>query len=44
LADAWKPENLSEIVSEIKLEEIEHKIDLMLKGNLKGRTIVNLID
>lgn len=44
LADAWKPENLSEIVSEIKLEEVEHKIDLMLKGNLKGRTIVNLID
>jgi putative YhdH/YhfP family quinone oxidoreductase len=44
LADAWKPDNLSEIVSEIKLEEVQTHIDLMLKGKLKGRTIVNLID
>ena len=44
LADAWKPENLSEIVSEIKLEEVKPQLDLMLNGKLKGRTIVNLID
>lgn len=44
LADAWKPENLAEIVNEIKLEEVQPQLDLMLNGKLKGRTIVNLID
>ena len=44
LADAWKPDNLDELVTEIKLEEVQTHIDLMLNGKLKGRTIVNLID
>lgn len=42
LADEWKPENLLEIYNEIKLDELPDAIELILKGKLKGRTIVNL--
>ena len=44
LADAWKPKQLGDTCSEIKLENIQPKIDLMLEGKLKGRTIITLID
>ena len=44
LADEWKPENLMDIYKEIKLEEVKEHIDLMLKGKLTGRTIVNMMD
>ncbi len=43
LADKWKPKQLEDTCSEITLEEIPEKIELMLKGKLKGRTVLNLI-
>jgi putative YhdH/YhfP family quinone oxidoreductase len=43
LAGVWKPEQLSETCTEITLEELNDKIDLMLKGKLKGRTVINLL-
>ncbi len=42
LADEWKLEHLMELASEISLEELDAKIELMLQGKSKGRTIVNL--
>jgi len=42
LANDWKPEKLIDIYTEISLEELNNKIDLILKGKLKGRTIINL--
>lgn len=42
LADEWKPKHLDQSFNEIKLEEVKHNIELILKGKLKGRTIVNL--
>ncbi len=42
LANEWKPDTLSETCTEINLNELNEKIDLMLKGQLKGRTIVTL--
>ncbi|MFO7525620.1 MAG: YhdH/YhfP family quinone oxidoreductase [Ignavibacteriaceae bacterium] len=40
LSDKWKPEQLEYTCSEIGLEEIQHKIELMLQGKLKGRTVL----
>lgn len=42
LATDWKLNFNEEYVSEVNLEQLNDKIDLMLKGQLKGRTIVNL--
>lgn len=42
LASDWKPENLLNIYNEITLNELPEAISLILKGKLKGRTIVNL--
>jgi acrylyl-CoA reductase (NADPH) len=42
LAGDWKPKHLNEASEEITLEDLSGKIDLMLAGKLKGRTIVNL--
>ena len=44
LAQEWKPKNLNFTCNEIKLEGVMQKIELMLNGKLKGRTIVNLVD
>lgn len=44
LSDQWKPKQLEDTCTEIKLEEIQTKIDLMLQGKLKGRTILKLVD
>jgi putative YhdH/YhfP family quinone oxidoreductase len=43
LADAWKPKQLDATCTEIRLEDVLSKIELMLKGKLKGRTILNLV-
>ncbi len=43
LATDWKPENLMTIYNEISLEELPEAVSLILKGKLKGRTIINLI-
>jgi hypothetical protein len=42
LAKDWKPDNLDTIATEITLDELSEKIDLMLDGKLKGRTILNM--
>ncbi|MBP1841485.1 YhdH/YhfP family quinone oxidoreductase [Formosa algae] len=42
LAHAWKPEQLEHTAHEVTLEDVNQNIQLMLKGQLKGRTIVNL--
>lgn len=44
LAHEWKPEHLNYTCSEIKLEDIPQKIELMLSGKLKGRTVLSLVD
>ncbi|WP_319268457.1 YhdH/YhfP family quinone oxidoreductase [uncultured Draconibacterium sp.] len=44
LAQEWKPEQLESTCYEIKLEDIQEKIELMLQGKLKGRTILTLAD
>jgi putative YhdH/YhfP family quinone oxidoreductase len=44
LSTDWKLDNLSELCTEITLDNLKDGIDLILEGKLKGRTIVNLID
>jgi len=44
LAQAWKPEQLHDTCHEIKLEDVQLEIELMLQGKLKGRTILNLAE
>jgi len=43
LATEWKPEHLADTCTEITLNELSEKIDLMLIGKLKGRTVVKNI-
>jgi putative YhdH/YhfP family quinone oxidoreductase len=43
LAGEWKLENLDSLTKEISLEELDQNIELILKGKLKGRTVVNLM-
>lgn len=42
LANEWKPQQLTEMVSEVTLETIEEKIQAILKGGIRGRVLVNL--
>ncbi len=42
LSNEWKPETLTDTCTEITLNELNEKIDLMLAGKLKGRTVVNM--
>ncbi len=42
LAREWKPDNLSASCTEIGLDQLQEKIDLMCKGQHVGRTIVCL--
>ena len=42
LSNQWKTKRLTDTNKEISLNELNEKIDLMLKGKLKGRTVVNL--
>ena len=44
LSDKWKPKQLEDTCSVIRLEEIQHKIELMLHGKLKGRIIIKMND
>lgn len=40
LANEWKPDHLLEMYSEININQIENAVAQILKGELKGRTIV----
>ncbi|PIE66592.1 MAG: oxidoreductase, partial [Desulfobacterales bacterium] len=42
LAGQWKLDNLDVISGMISLEELPHRIDQMLAGKTKGRTVVRL--
>lgn len=42
LANEWKPDILIDLYTEISLTELSDKIDLILQGKIKGRTLVNL--
>ncbi|MDG1870761.1 MAG: YhdH/YhfP family quinone oxidoreductase [Flavobacterium sp.] len=42
LANEWKINSLNEATTEITLKEVQSKIDLMLRGESKGRTIIRL--
>lgn len=42
ISNEWKIENLNENIDEVSLEDLNTKIDMILKGQIKGRTIVNL--
>ena len=42
LSGDWKPDNLEDTSAVISLNEINEKIDFMLGGKLKGRTVLNL--
>jgi acrylyl-CoA reductase (NADPH) len=44
LANDWKPENLAGMAVECGLGQLEEKIQAMLRGELRGRTVVNLAD
>ncbi|MDX2481517.1 MAG: YhdH/YhfP family quinone oxidoreductase [Desulfuromusa sp.] len=44
LAREWKLDKLAGMVDEITLDELEEKIQSMLKGGLKRRALVNLLD
>lgn len=44
LANDWKPTNLLDLYTEVKLEDTPTILTQILQGKLKGRTIVNLID
>jgi acrylyl-CoA reductase (NADPH) len=42
LAQDWKLDLSSDLVSECALEELSPKIDQILKGGIRGRVVVNL--
>jgi acrylyl-CoA reductase (NADPH) len=42
LATEWKLTNLNQLASEVGLTELDHRIDNMLQGKNKGRTLVRL--
>ena len=42
LAGEWKLDSLEALTDECGLNDLDAKIDAMLKGELKGRTLVNL--
>lgn len=42
LASDWKPNNLDQLVREIKLDELPAELDRILGGKAKGRTIISL--
>lgn len=44
LAEEWKPEQLHDTCNEIKLEDVQQQIDLMLKGKSKGRTVIAIAE
>jgi putative YhdH/YhfP family quinone oxidoreductase len=44
LAGEWKPSHLETTAEECTLQELDARIDAILKGELRGRTVVNLLE
>ncbi len=42
LAGDWKPEKLDDMADECTLEELDAKIDAILAGKIRGRTLVDM--
>jgi putative YhdH/YhfP family quinone oxidoreductase len=42
LASVWRPEHLADVVTDVTREELEEKIQTILKGGLRGRVVVTL--
>jgi acrylyl-CoA reductase (NADPH) len=42
LATDWKPADLQKMVTEVSLEDVPAKLDLMLQGGAMGKTVVKL--
>ena len=43
LAKEWKVENLEENTTTITFDQLSEKLNLMLEGKLKGRTILKVV-
>jgi hypothetical protein len=44
LAGEWKPSHLAETVNECTLGGLEEKIQGILKGQIRGRVVVDLLE
>ncbi len=44
LAGEWKPDNLEDYATEITLEKVEERIEMLLKKRSKGRAVVRIAD
>ena len=44
LSSDWKPEHLINLYNEIQLSDLETTLESILRGELKGRTIVRMTD
>jgi hypothetical protein len=42
LAGEWKPRRLAELVTEVTLAGLEEKVRAILKGEIRGRVVVQL--
>jgi len=42
LSAGWKPDSIKSIFTEITLDELDEKIEMMISGKLKGRTLINM--
>lgn len=42
LSSEWKPDNLDSLAEKVGLDSLSDRIDLILKGQLSGRTLVDL--
>ncbi|MCE1225511.1 MAG: YhdH/YhfP family quinone oxidoreductase [Geobacteraceae bacterium] len=42
LAGAWRPEHLATVANEVTLENLEEKLQAILQGKMRGRTVISL--
>lgn len=42
LSKEWKPERLEEMLTEVRLEGVEEKLQTILQGGIRGRVVINL--
>jgi len=42
LSGAWRPEHLATVANEITLEDLEEKLQTILQGKIRGRTVISL--
>lgn len=42
LAGAWRPEHLATVANEVTLDDLEEKLQAILQGTIRGRTVISL--